>query len=275
MRRVLIVAFAVPVLLAGIAATAESRETGGQTTAGPGTLTICHKTGSASNGWRRITVSTRAWANPKSRSGRTLRAHLRHTGDAVVVGAAACPSPTVTPAPRNTPAARITICHKTGSSTSPFRRITVSSRALTNPNSTSGRILRGHMGHAGDMLLPGTNPCPPGTQNQPTRLSANLQPVQGASGSGTATFTIRMGLAQLCYTLTVTGLSNVEAAHIHRVAGEAIVVPLSPPTTGTSSECVTVEKALLQEIVRSPAAFFVNVHTLTHPNGQVRGTLTR
>jgi hypothetical protein len=131
------------------------------------------------------------------------------------------------------------------------------------------------MRHAGDMLLPGTNPCPSGTQNQPTRLTANLRPVQGASGSGTATFTIRMGLAQLCHTLTVTGLSAVEAAHIHRVADDAIVVPLSPPTAGASSGCGTVEKALLQEIVRSPAAFYVNVHTLTYPDGQVRGTLTR
>ena len=35
-------------------------------------------------------------ANPKSKSGHVLRGHLRHTGDAVVVGTAACPSATLT-----------------------------------------------------------------------------------------------------------------------------------------------------------------------------------
>lgn len=275
MKRFLIGAFALSVLLAGAVATAEARGTGGQTTAAaPATLTICHKTGSESNPWRRIVVSSRAMANPKSRSGQLLRGHLRHTGDAVVIGTAACPSATLTPAPTNTPPSRITICHKTGSSTTPYRRIMVSSRAITNPKSSSGRILRGHMGHAGDLLLPGTTPCPPGTQNQ-ARLTANLQPVTGATGSGTATFTIRLGRTELCYTLTVTGLTNVTAAHIHSLQGGGIVVPLTAPTTGTSSGCVIVAKELLQEIVRTPAAFYANVHTATFLDGQVRGALSR
>lgn len=275
MKRVLLVAVALPVLFAGVLATAESRGADSQTAATPGTVTICHKTGSASNPWRRITVSSRAWMNPKSRSGRTLRAHMRHVGDAVLIGPAACPPATLTPAPTNTPAARITICHKTGSTSTPFRRITISSRAVTNPSSRSGRILRGHRGHNGDMLMPGTMPCPAGTPSQPARLSATLQPVTGASGSGTAAITVRMGLNQLCATLTVNGLTNVTAAHIHRVAGGAVVVPLTAPTTGTASGCTTVEKALLQEIVQRPAAFYVNVHTATYPDGQVQGTLSR
>jgi hypothetical protein len=132
------------------------------------------------------------------------------------------------------------------------------------------------MRHAGDILMPGLAACPPGTQNQPARLTANLQPVAGATGSGTAAITIRMGRTELCYTLTVTGLTEpATAAHIHRVAGGAIVVPLSTPTTGTASGCVTVERALLQEIVRTPAAFYVNVHTASYPNGQIQGTLSR
>ena len=265
---------AVPLALAGVVATAGA-DTASRDAAAPSSVTICHKTGSQSNPWRRITVSSRAVANPNGRSGRVLRGHLRHTGDAVVVGAAACPSTSVTPAPTSTPAARITICHKTGSATTPYRRITVSSRAVTNPSSSSGRILRGHMGHTGDMLLPGANACPAGTQPAQSRLTATLQPVTGATGSGNTTVSIRMGQSTLCFTLTVTGLTNVTAAHIHRVAGGAVVVPLTAPTTGTSSGCVTVERSLLQEIVRNPEAFYVNVHTSTYPNGQVQGTLHR
>jgi hypothetical protein len=107
------------------------------------------------------------------------------------------------------------------------------------------------------------------------KLSATLRPVPGASGSGSTAVTIRVGQSTLCYTLSVTGLTNVTAAHIHRVSTGAIVVPLTAPTTGTSSGCVTVERALLREIVANPAAFYVNVHTSTHEGGQVQGTLSR
>jgi hypothetical protein len=268
---------AVPVLLAGVVAAAQGQEAATQGVTPPSKITICHKTGSESNPWRRITVSSRAWMNPNSKSGHVVGGHIRHTGDVIVVGTAACPSPTMTPAPTNTPATKVTICHKTGSSTNPYRRITVSSRAWTNPNSPAGKTLRGHARHTGDMLLAGAATCPSGTQNgQGIKLSANLQPVPGAAGLGSATVTIRLGLMRLCHTLTVSGLGEVAtAAHIHRVSNNAVVVPLTTPTTGSSSGCGTVEKALLQEIVRSPDAFYVNVHTATWANGQVQGKLSR
>ena len=277
MKRLFIaIAAAVPVMFAG-ALVAQGGDAATQAAAAPTKLTICHKTGSESNPWRRVTVSSRAMANPNSNSGKTLRSHLRHTGDVVVAGTAACPSATLTPAQTTTTPTRLTICHKTGSTANPYRRITISSRAITNPRSSSGKLLRGHMGHAGDLLMPGVVPCPTGgTQsNQGTKLTSNLQPVQGASGSGTATVTIRLGQSSLCHTLTVSGLTNVTAAHIHRVSTGAIVVPLTTPTTGTSSGCSTVDRALLQEILQTPGAFYVNVHTTTYPNGQVQGNLTR
>jgi CHRD domain len=267
------IAVALPALFVGIVATAEGRETGH--TATPGTLTICHRTPSLSNPWVRTTVSARAWLrNPRSRSGRLIRAHFRHVGDVIVVGTGACPDASNTPAPTTAQPTRITICHKTGSDATPYRRITVSSRAITNPRSGSGRILRGHMGHPGDNLMPGNVPCPPGT-NQPVRLTASLQPVPGASGSGTSSFSFRLGRSQICFTLTVTGLTNVTAAHIHRFEGGAIVVPLTAPASGSSSGCVTIDRELLQEIVRTPAAFYVNVHTSAYPDGQVQGRLRR
>lgn len=131
------------------------------------------------------------------------------------------------------------------------------------------------MRHNGDITFPGITACPNGAPNLPGRLTANLQPVTGATGSGTARFTVRLGRSELCYTLTVTGLTNVTAAHIHRVAGGAIVVPLNAPTSGTSSGCTIVDSTLLREIVGTPGAFYVNVHTQTYENGQVQGTLTK
>jgi hypothetical protein len=279
MKRLIVATLTIiPIALASMLAVAASPDAAPDTAAAPAKMTICHKTGSATNPWRRISVSSRAMSNPSSRSGKTMRGHLRHNGDAVVTGTAACPPANATPSPTSTPATKVTICHKTGSTTNPYRRITVSSRALSNPNSSAARTLRGHMGgHAGDIALAGATACPSGTpsQQQGVKLSANLRPVPGASGSGSTAVTIRVGQSTLCYTLSVTGLTNVTAAHIHRVSTGAIVVPLTAPTTGTSSGCVTVERALLREIVANPAAFYVNVHTSTHEGGQVQGTLSR
>lgn len=276
MKRLLAATVAAILLgLAGLAAFAEGRPAPSVTAASPAKLTICHKTGS--NSFRRITVSSRAVMRSSSSFGRPLRAHLLHTGDAIIVGTAACVSASATPAPTGTPPARITICHRTGSSTNRFRRITVSSRAVTNPSSRSGTVLRGHLRHVGDLILPGAPACPApaGGQNQGVKLTATLHPVEGASGSGSATVTIRLSKEELCFTLTVSGLTNVTAAHIHRASTSAIVVPLTAPTSGTSNGCVTVDRPLLQEILANPGAFYVNVHTGTFPNGQIRGDLTR
>jgi hypothetical protein len=278
MKRLFTALVVATVGLGGLTAIAEGHQRPSEATAAPAKLTICHKTGSQSNPWRRITVSSRALASPNSSSGQLLRGHLRHTGDAVVVGTAACPSASATPSPTTTPPAKITICHKTGSATNPYRRITVSSRAVTNPNSTSGNVLRGHMRHTGDLILPGAPACPAGAAKpgQGVKLTATLQPAAPATtGSGTATVTIRLGKDELCFTLTVSGLTDVTAAHIHRGSSGAIVVPLTAPTSGTSSGCVTVEKALLQEILGNPGAFYVNVHTATFPGGQIRGDLSK
>lgn len=132
------------------------------------------------------------------------------------------------------------------------------------------------MRHAGDLLLPGAAACPSGSAGQQgVKLTASLQPVHGATGSGQASMRARLGGTSLCYTLTVSGLTNVTAAHIHRVSTGAIVVPLTAPTTGTAGGCVTVDKALLKEILGNPGAFYVNVHTMSFPNGQVQGTLSK
>jgi hypothetical protein len=277
MKRLVVAALvAAPLAFGGLVAAAETGKNGSHAKSAPGKLTICHKTGSASNAFVRITVSSRALSNPNSASGKLLRKHLLQTGDAIVVGTGACPSPSATPSPSSTPPQRIEICHKTHSTKNPFVRIMVSSRAVTNPNSKSGKTLRGHMRHTGDILEPGASACPSGAQQtQGVKLTADLTPVQNATGSGSATITIRIGKSQLCFTLQVSGLTNVTASHIHRVSTQAIVVPLTTSFTGTASGCVTVNKTLLKEIVANPGAFYVNVHTSAFPNGQIRGDLSK
>ncbi len=94
MKRLLVVSLAVmPVALAGLVDVAEGQQAPANATASPSKLTICHKTGSVSNPWRRITISSHAATNPSSRSGEdrggppaTYRRCGRHRHGAVPVG---------------------------------------------------------------------------------------------------------------------------------------------------------------------------------------------
>jgi hypothetical protein len=97
----------------------------------------------------------------------------------------------------------------------------------------------------------------------------------GTVGSGAFTATVNLGRQQLCYTLTATGLTDITAAHIHVKPSGDIVVPLAAPTTGSSSGCVAVARTLLQQILATPANYYVNVHTTAAPAGAISGDLTR
>jgi CHRD domain len=97
-------------------------------------------------------------------------------------------------------------------------------------------------------------------------------------GAGTATLTVNPGLGQICYELTVSGIAPATAAHIHVGAvteAGPVVVPLAPPTDGTSSSCVEVSRELALAILKHPADYYVNVHNAEFPAGAVRGQLAK
>jgi hypothetical protein len=97
-------------------------------------------------------------------------------------------------------------------------------------------------------------------------------------GTGTATLTVNPGLDQICYELTVSGIAPATAAHIHKgavtVAGP-VVVPLAPPTGGTSSGCAEVTRELALAILNNPSDYYVNVHNADFPAGALRGQLSK
>ena len=96
-------------------------------------------------------------------------------------------------------------------------------------------------------------------------------------GSGFASFTVNAGQGVICYSLSVENIDPAVAAHIHigavGVPGP-VVVPLNPPTSGTSSGCAEgVSRELALDLITNPTAYYVNVHNPAFPAGAVRGQL--
>ncbi len=97
-----------------------------------------------------------------------------------------------------------------------------------------------------------------------------------ADGMGTFEGRVNPGQGQVCYKLTASAIVTATGAHIHRgAAGTAgpIVVGLTPPATGSSEACATVTRELAMELIKSPEAFYVNVHNAPFPAGAIRGQL--
>lgn len=113
-----------------------------------------------------------------------------------------------------------------------------------------------------------------------TMIGAEEAPGPGdPDGSGTAVFTLNPGQQTVCFELAVENIEQATAAHIHIAPpGQPgiVVVPLTPPSDGTSSGCVeNVDRNLIKEILRNPGAYYVNVHNQSFPAGAIRGQLER
>src|SRR5216683_4537251 len=101
------------------------------------------------------------------------------------------------------------------------------------------------------------------------------------NGSGTAALTVDTASGQICYQLNVSGLSSHPiAAQIQHgevgISGQAgpVTINLTPPTNGSSSDCVTIDTGLAANgLATYPFAYYVTIVTTEFPQGAVRGQL--
>ena len=118
-----------------------------------------------------------------------------------------------------------------------------------------------------------------GAPESATLTGAAEVPGPGDSdGSAFASLRLNPGQEEICYELTVSDIGPATAAHIHRGAPDVagpVVVTLAAPTSGSSSACASVDRELVLEILKDPAAFYVNVHNEEFPGGALRGQLSR
>ena len=129
-------------------------------------------------------------------------------------------------------------------------------------------------------------PANPGMKTYTVPLSGQeevsaAKPAGGAGdmdASGSVTLTINPGKKQVCYDFTLTGLSTITMAHIHKAPRLRNGPPVITLFTGTGDDlegCAPATSSQLAQIIAKPSQYYVNVHTTDYPAGAVRGQLAR
>jgi hypothetical protein len=97
-------------------------------------------------------------------------------------------------------------------------------------------------------------------------------------GMGSAMLSLNPGQGEVCFELTAANIAPATAAHIHEAPAGVpgpVVVGLAPPTSGSSTGCVSADRDLVSDIIQNPDEYYVNVHNADFPGGAIRGQLSR
>lgn len=99
-------------------------------------------------------------------------------------------------------------------------------------------------------------------------------------GSGIAKLRLNQGKRRVCYKIQLTNIDDAIGAHIHDGAagenGPIVVVLGTPDATGYAKGCVEdVARSLIKDMRKNRSEYYVNVHTVAVPSGEVRGQLQK
>jgi hypothetical protein len=125
----------------------------------------------------------------------------------------------------------------------------------------------------------GINSCSNNDDNTPTPVivtfNASLTPVTGtgSAASGDAVLKLNQTAKTFEITVTYTGLTP-NAGHIHRADG-GIEIPF--PDTSVTTSPFTVSGSITDAQITGlmTGTYYVNLHTIAHPAGEISGTLIK
>jgi hypothetical protein len=122
----------------------------------------------------------------------------------------------------------------------------------------------------------------PSARAETIKLRADLAgtkeiPPTDSAGKGIATLEYDTVKKQLVYTVAYNGLkAPATAAHIHGPAGPqtnaGIVLPFASPASPIKGQ-VTLTDAQAADLLAG--RYYVNIHSSSHPSGEIRGQITR
>ena len=101
-------------------------------------------------------------------------------------------------------------------------------------------------------------------------------PKGSPAGSGHARVTLDSTKGQVCFTLAWSKIKPPSASHIHKGAkGKAgpVVIAFFTSAPAKHSGCVSAPKSTIAAIIKTPGAYYVNIHTSDYPAGAIRGQL--
>lgn len=116
--------------------------------------------------------------------------------------------------------------------------------------------------------------------NQTPGYVAELQPIAGVTSSASGYFAMtKISPRAYAWVMSLDNITNANAAHLHYSSNKQIAYSLNgfSPITGTSAHSVfqgtitfstDADEALLKS-----QGYYVNVHTVAYPNGEIQGTI--
>jgi len=107
--------------------------------------------------------------------------------------------------------------------------------------------------------------------------SAAEVPPNNSPGKGTADVTFDTATRGLTWKVTYSGLTGpATMAHFHAPAeagkNAPVVVPFKDPKSGTEGNATLTESQAADFLA---GKYYINVHTAAHPDGEIRGQVTK